>query len=545
MAVAVAVLFIVLAIYLPGNGGAGVTLPWNLTFTAWTGMMLIVLACRYKSTSARGESQPLITLGGILLLLPWLLQARGNPGVWTLLAALLLWQLLMRIPLTTVRRQQILWAVFILALGQAGIGLLQTFSPSIAARLYEFNWLRNHGRPYGIFQQVNLMASFLAIGIACGFLLLMKSGSRAARLIVPGLGLLAFVMALNQSRAGAMGAVISVIAISWLVGRNHPLRMWAGVMIMILAACAGVHITQHITVLVNGQPSLIARDYTGSTRERLYILEITWKMIQAHPWTGYGYGTFEYAFSRYVLTHPETGYSYSSIVNHPHNELLYAWFQGGVIALAGMLALCVGWLVILIRAARQSHYDLAQSLLILPLLVHINLEYPLYQSFVHFGLLLILLRLGVADIPSPASTVQVLPLRQRAICALCGTAMFIFSLTGLYAGQKLTALERSGLVNFPVPAPWYFTTQSERAQFDGMVALLTDYNLTRNSANLDAFMVQAEKWSERYNDKNVWRSMITIAQHRNETEKLAEMKEMYRQLFPQKTEQQPSIPPEH
>lgn len=524
-----AALAALLCIYSPNSGGLGIALPYNLAFIMWVGLLILVLAWRYRKTE-NIRRQPLITAGALLLLLPWLLQAQGNSGVWVLLAAFVLWQGLLRLPFTPAHRRFILLVVFVLALSQAVIGLIQSFCPMLGRQVFEYDWLRNHGRPYGIFQQVNLLASFVASGMGCGLLwLLTTRRGMQVPAVIAGLGLLAFVLALNQSRAGAIGALAVVIAVSGLSGRMHSRRTVAALIVIVLAAGMGWYITQHVRVLVNGEPWLIARSYADSSRERWYILEITWRMIMEKPWWGWGYGTFEYAFSRYVLAHPEFGYTYSIIVTHPHNELLYAWFQGGIAALAGMLVLFAGWVKMLIRALKNRHATAAYAMLVLPLLVHLNLEYPFYQSFVHFGLFLLLLRLGVAEAPLPAR--QTTPVRRLA-AVLCGAALVMFSGAGLYANHQLTALERSQLKHFPSPAPWYFATQFERAQFDEMVALLMDYNRTRNPANLDAFMTRAQAWSLRHNDANVWRSMMMIEQFRGHPAKAAEMAQMYKSLFP-------------
>ncbi|EKY3244259.1 O-antigen ligase family protein [Cronobacter dublinensis] len=522
--------FLLLLVYISNMGGAGISLPYNLTFIGWLGLVLIILALRYKNAGLKASRQPLLLSGTLLLLLPWLLEARDNPGVWVLLAALLLWQGLQRLSFTTRQKRAVLTAVFVLALGQALIALLQAFCPHLAMQLYEYDWLRNHGRPYGIFQQVNLLASFLATGVGCGFLLLLTTHRRQVWLLTAGLGVMVFVLALNQSRAGAIGAVVVIAALCVVAGRGKLTRAGAALGVMTMCAWGGWYITQHVTVIVNGEPYLMARDYSGSNRERWHILVITWHMIMEKPWLGWGYGTFEYAFSRWVLAHPEMNYIYSAVIAHPHNELLYMWFQGGVVALAGMLLLVTGWLLMLKNAWRHGREAAAFALLVVPLLVHLNLEYPFYQSFVHFGLFILLLRLGVVERPQPAQACA--RLWPRALCGIVALALITFSASGLYANQQLTRLERSGLAGFPAPAPWYFATQFERAKFDAMVALLIDYNRTHNEANLDEFMAQAQRWSLRHNDKNLWQSQIMIAQHRGDVATLTRLRSQYARLFP-------------
>lgn len=523
-------LVIMTCVSLPCTGGLGITLPYNLLSLVWVASALLWLTREDRFTAP--QSIPLLMiLGSVCLAVPWLLRAWDADVVVLLLAMGSGW-LLSRYSLSPCHRRLCLGVIFALALGQCAIALLQTFAPHLALHWYEYDWLRNHGRPYGIFLQVNLLASFLATGLGCGFLLLLITPCR--RWLMPltvGLGVIAFVLALNQSRAGALGAVSLILLLAGLLGTRAPRRTFAALATMGMMALAGAYITQHVTVMVNGEPYLLARDYAGSTRARWHILAITWQMIMEKPWTGWGYGTFEYAFSRWVLAHPRPDYVYSSIVTHPHNEVLYAWFQGGVTALAGMLLLCAGWVQMVYKAWRESRVQTGYALLAIPLLVHLNLEYPFYQSFIHFGLFIMLLRLCVADRPAP--TRHSCNPWQRTACSLAGVALVAFSLIALYANQQLTKLERAGLVNFPQPAPWYFASQGERARFDEHVALLVDYNRTHDPANLAAFMTWAEAYSQRHNDKNVWRSMIMIEQFRGDEARAKGMYQVYQQLFPE------------
>lgn len=523
-------LFCLTLYYIPGTGGSGVALPYNLTLIVWLGLVMILLAWRHKKDAFKGTQQPLLVAGGTLLLLPWLLQANGNTGVWVLFAALLLWQLLLHLRFTPQHKQFVLFMILILALGQATIGLLQVFAPHLAARIYEYDWLHNHGRPYGIFQQVNLLASFLASGLGCGFLLLVTR-RKGIWWIIPVSGLLVLLLTLIQSRAGLIGAAAIIISLAATVGRRYPKRTGWALVIMVLCAGLGTWVTQHMTVLVNGEPYLLARSYESSTHERWMILKMTWQMVMQHPWLGWGYGTFEYAFSRYAMAHPEFNYTYPKIVTHPHNELLYAWFQGGITALAGMLLLFIGWLVMIFKGFKTRRITGAYALLILPLLVHLCHEYPFYQSFLHFGLFIVLLRLGIVEQNAPEEETCTMSVSPRLLCGLCGLCLVAFSVTGLYVNHQLTTLERARFEGYPTPAPWYFAVQGERAEFDEMVALLMNYNHHSDPKKLEQFMVWANRWSARHNDKNIWHSMIMIEQYRGHSTQVAAMKKQYQLLF--------------
>ncbi|HEX4502393.1 MAG TPA: Wzy polymerase domain-containing protein [Scandinavium sp.] len=520
-----------LFIYISNAGGSGVSLPYNLMLICWVGVIIIFLSLDQKLNVYARPQFPLITVGGSALIIPGLIKCHNSPVVWVLLIVFLLWYGLSCLVLKSEHKRFILLSIFILALNQAAIGLIQSFTPKFAAHLFEYDWLRNNGRPYGIFQQVNLFASFLASGIGCGFLLLFMARNRGHVLgCTVGLGLLAFALALNQSRAGEIGAGVVVLALAGVYGRETPKKTITALAVIIVSFAAGAYITQHMIVMINGQPYLMARDYDGSTYERWHILQITWQMIMQKPWLGWGYGSFEYEFSRYMLAHP-TLPRVNNIITHPHNELLYAWYQGGIVALSGMLVLFMGWLKIVIRAWKQQRDAVGYTLLIIPLLVHLNLEYPFYQSWVHLGLFLLLLRLGDSEKQTIVSNVTPLVRATRMCFMLSGILLLAFGAISFYAQQQLTYFERHQYENFPKPSPWYFSTQFERAKFDAMTALLIDYNHTHDDTNLDKFMAQAEQWSFRHNDKNVWQSMLMIEQFRGHTQKAAQLRMLYTQLF--------------
>lgn len=520
-------------IFIPNSAGMGTELPFDLVITGWLGIALLCFAWRHRHIGRATRRYPLVTAGALLLLLPWLLQARADPGVWVLLAALFLWWGSQQWALASQDKRFILQAILLLALGQALIALIQAFGPHLAARLFQYDWIRNHGRPYGIFQQINILASFLATGIGCCYLLLLKEPCRGWRAAwLAALGILSFTLVLSQSRGGQLGGAAIVLCLTGLLWKTSGRHVFPALACIAICSVAAWYITQHVTVLVNGEPYLLARSYEDSTRERWNILLITWQMIMQKPWAGWGYGTFEYEFSRYVLAHPELPYTYSSIVMHPHSELFSAWYQGGIIAFCGMLTLFAGWITLLIRAAKHSRLTLCYAVLIIPLLVHLNLEFPFYQSFVHFVLFLMLLRLGMVDNMRPMLFAQPATPWRRAIYAVSGVGLLAFSVAGLYANQQMTALEHQDFANYPTPAPWYFATQFERAKFDGMVALLMNYNVTHNEADLDLFMQQAARWSQRHNSNDVWRSMIMIKQYRGENAEVAKMRAMYQKLFP-------------
>ncbi|MFS4436566.1 O-antigen ligase family protein, partial [Citrobacter farmeri] len=126
-------------------------------------------------------------------------------------------------------------------------------------------------------------------------------------------------------------------------------------------------------------------DKENSTSARIYMLKLTWQLILTHPVMGSGYGSFESLFGQLAqLTPPGLE---ADTMQYPHNELLYAWVEGGMIAVVGILLMVAG---ILKRLWGKGGAKYAGVALLLPVAIHTNLEYPLYQSATH-GLTLIML----------------------------------------------------------------------------------------------------------------------------------------------------------
>lgn len=530
----VIIFLITTSVYVPNNGGLGTSLPYNLLFIAWLGLTIINLV-RYRLLSNPAPKyQPLLIIGATLLVLPWLMQMKGNQGVWVLLAGILFWCILGKLTLDAQHKKFLLVALFFFALVQSIMGLMQTFLPEMAFRVMEYNWLKNHGRPYGVFQQFNLFSSIVATGCACCFLLyLTTEDKRNEYCYLAALGFFSFVLTIGQSRTGQVGVLASFIFTTLTMGRFYTKRSLTSALVMIFMAIVGWYITHHLPISVDKQMLLLDRDYSGSNHERWYILNITWHMIMEKPWFGWGYGTFEYSFSRWVLSHPEMGYQYSSIVTHPHNELLYAWFQGGIVPLIGVLTLLVGWMKITFSARKEGKVQACYPLMLFPILAHVCLEYPFYQSFIHFGVFLTLLRLCVIDNKIEHCKRKSITVFGAILYSIAGVSLIFYSIIGLYANNEMTFFERNGLREFPDAYPWYFETQPSRAYFDSMVALLMSYNKTHDETKLRNFMFRSNKWILKHNDRNIWQSRILIAKHWKDNVQEHYMQQNYNQLFPQ------------
>lgn len=521
---------VLISYYIPSSGGDGVRLAYNLLLLLLLGGGLAFSPVFAPAQSRVQPNNNLFYIGFLCLCVPWLFYIKDDRGSLILILAFFCWWLTQKGYIKNKTKENVVLLFFFVALAQNVVALIQVFAPQLAMQLYEYDWIRNHGRPYGIFQQINLLASFLATGMGCGFYLFLRETRKIPLcLYCIGLSVLTFTLALIQSRAGIIG-MLTVIACLWFMARFQNKRKVVSVLVlMVLSFIAGGWVVSHTHIMINGEMVSMTREFRQSDNARFFILKATLEMIMLKPWLGWGYGTYEYAFNRFIIGKPLPVYPFE-VITHPHNELLYAWFQGGIIALAGVICLVVGWLKNVIAEWKNNEKSAGYSLLVLPFLVHLNLEYPFYQSFIHLAVFVTLLRLGERDIP--AGEIKHAH-RKTVLVSLLGVALISYSLLALYTHSQLTHYERAGYIGYPDPTPWYFATQYEREKYDSMVSLLIKFNTTHDANLLNEFMYRAQKYSLHHNDRNIWLSMISIAQYQGDTGKAEALTNEYRQLFPE------------
>ena len=507
-----------LNVVLLNRGGAGLALPQNLM--AWAFMALIALWCLYtlplkrKITLAKLPAGTLLIIAGVVCWsLPLLWSPRPDWQLNALPKVLALWGLaafyILLLCSTSCWHLRSRW-LFVLVIS----ALLQA-----VYSVWQIKTLQDlpGGRPYASFQQVNVLASFLATGLACAQWLFLQSGERGEK-IVNGCALLVLplMLVILQSRAGQLGAACGIFLLTVITIR-HKKRMTLRAMLLI-AAGTGLGV-----LWLHFAPDLLpVVDKQNSNFYRLYMLKLTWQLIQLHPIAGNGYGSFEALFGQ-LAQHNLPGLEAATLF-YPHNELLYAWAEGGLVAVAGIALIILGVLKRLWGANGAKWTGVA---LLLPIAGHMNLEYPVYQSITH-GLAIVML-LTVCG-----STVQTISTGQygehktprsglfcRGLAGIASLAVLVFMLTGLQTQHTITLVEQQGLVPLALDEQAVTASllnpysQSSRLDFDRHVAMLLRFNQTRDLALLDAFRHWATDYLQVHNDPEVYASLLMISRAQN------------------------------
>ncbi|WP_285147578.1 PglL family O-oligosaccharyltransferase [Lelliottia wanjuensis] len=359
------------------------------------------------------------------------------------------------------------------------------------------------GRPYGSFQQINVYASFLATGMLCALWLftirhrkLAVNASAIALIIIPAM------LVLVQSRTGYLGAIIGSIIMLLALRQRRCLAL----ILMMTGTVAGLCLLYLGPKYFPGMiPTLVQSE--GSTVQRWYMLHLTWRLICEHPIVGNGYGSFEVLLGQLSQQIPP-GIE-STTIQYPHNEFLYTWMEGGIVAVAGLLLMVVGVFIRLWSKGGRRWTGLA---LLLPIAIHMNLEYPLYQSVTH-GITLVMLLMITGPAACALPTAKPSKKSLRIGVGLLASAVLVFMLSGVVSEVQLTRIEQQGLMplvqddNLSLLNPW---SQHDRLDFDRHVALLLKFNLTQNAELLAQYRSWAEKYIRTHNNPDVYNSLMMI-----------------------------------
>lgn len=499
--------WIVLAIYIPNMGGHGLNLPHNIL--SWIAIELIVCIlfgfAIAKKTISWNKPFLFFAAGSVLIILPfgwgdYPITLFALPRFLGLIGGLLFYLALLQVSLSPARKRMLLLILAASALLQTVIAFWQA-SQTVPENAMEFV---PGSRPYGIFQQVNVLASFVATGFCISLWFLFRARTWRIRLIwLLLIAIFTIMLDLLQSRAGIAGAFLYTLFILIICFKARQKGVFTAYCITVVAALAIIHTMKHYGITLGFLQQLGTVNKTSSTLERLAILKATLEMIRQHPFSGWGYGSFEYVLARVSLN--ELQHFISSSVDHAHNEFLFEWAEGGMLAVAGMLCIMAGFFCPVRQATRAA---MARWGLAIPIIVHMMVEYPLIQSVPHWMVLLLLCRLAAPErMPSLRTASKSIT---GAILAT-SVAGLVFLITGFQTNTALTQFERGGMKNFAPSAallnPWI---EWDRWQYDEHTALLVRYNTERNPALLERYTRWGTRYLQRKNDLYVFRNLVRI-----------------------------------
>ena len=472
MTLAKRVFFMVAALYwllgvhffMHNPGGDGLYLPFNML--GWVFASVLIGAGLWHAITIQrlvfSRAQLWLWGGLSVACLPFLAHPEvsidaGAPRMLGIAGGLLLLFSLSQLQLSRQQRYRLLYLLLAGVAIEALFGLVQYFL------LTPGNWIGYNtslNRPYGIFQQVNVFASFIGTGVGLAAFMAWRDPELSSRnwrgwLVYLVLFTGVLLELIVRSRAGLIGCFVVLAVFLPLIWKQRR-ELFASVLLVVVA---GILVELTIIHFIGGGRSV---DEMVNSRLRLIYWAHSLDMIASAPWFGIGYGNFEAGFVNDYYAIPQAISGVPIIeqnLSHPHNEILYWLVEGGLVGVAGLVLMGIGWWCMLRR--HPLTLRLALFILPFPLLFHAMVEYPFYHSTAHWLALIWLLWL--ADAEAEAQTVVPLQnwLLLRTLAVLIPLLTVPYMLTGLQTAYWVTQFERGGLNDPSIlkrvlnPLPWY------------------------------------------------------------------------------------------
>lgn len=501
--------------FMHNPGGAGLYLPFNAW--GWIFASLVMALGLWQVTlNQRLMVSPLLTvlwLGGLLLLLPmaypgFALKDYAIPRLLGLFAGLLFLASLYQWRLDRGARDRLLYLLLGAVAIEALLGLVQYYL------LVPGNWLgydTKVNRPYGIFQQPNVMASFMATGLALAIWLeLRKEGNpwlQGLRYgVIVSTSLLLVVL---QSRVGQLGGLLALILLVPQLYRQRQLGRMLGL--------AGLGIALGLLSLYGLAGAKRGLEIYQSGGMRSIYWPYAAKLIAEAPWTGWGYGSFEPVFLQHYMADKALNPAMVQIeynLDHPHNEFLYWAVEGGGAPMLGMVLMGGALLWRVSRAGWVRGPALLA--LVTPILLHTQTEYPFYHAIAHWWALLLLAHVLDAEVEerSQAHTSwreyvyrPWLLLRFAAIAI--PLIVVPFMLTAIHTAWVVTKYERGGykqpalLLDIVNPMAWL-----TRVEFDVNAVRLAVGLRANNPTELEAYLDWGQEFVRHTPRANIYANMV-------------------------------------
>jgi O-antigen polymerase len=485
--------------FMHNPGGSSFYLPFNMVGWAFVSLLIGIglwqVGCSQRLYFSRLQAG--LWGGFVLLLIPLFAHTElgmeaGIPKMLGIATGLLLLFSLSQLRLVREQRLLLLYLLLGAVAIEAGFGLVQYLL------LTPGNWIGYDtilNRPYGIFQQVNVLASFLATGIGLGLYLAVYDPQALRQrwrlaLICAVLFMAALLVAAIQSRAGWIGAAVVTVLLLPQVLRLSNQRRY----LLLLALFAGVCVALYAMWSGGAERSL--ESLVGRQVRTIYWAHGL-EMISKHPLLGTGYGHFEAAFVNDYYAVPQSLSGVPIIeqnLDHPHNEILYWGVEGGVIALSGLAV----WLYAGVRLLRRLPWPQRLALMALPfpMLFHSMVEYPFYHSVAHWLALIWFIWFMDQEVGQPREYGCRASFLLKSLALLVPLVTVPFMATGIQTAYLVTQFERGGMKDFTLlervinPLPWF-----SRFMYDVMSIRLINAMPTHNVGELQAFVAWAKEFN--------------------------------------------------
>ncbi|GAA3715856.1 Wzy polymerase domain-containing protein [Oceanisphaera sediminis] len=522
--------------FMHNPGGSGFYLPFNMV--GWIFISLMTGLGLWQMTLNRSVSYSRFHLWCwlvlLLLLVPLLYPNRGFadhalPRLAGLAGGLLFYFALLQCRLNEAARYRLLYLLLAAVSLEALLGLTQYYL------LTPGNWIGYNtetNRSYGIFQQPNVMASFMATGLMLACYLGLADTRRLPVVRQFWLGAVlvsgSLLLTVLQSRVGLLGGLVGLLLLlPWAWQQNPKYCRW-GLGLIGLGIAIGLISMALVEGVQRG-----AEVYTDpGIRKQIWLQSLA--LIAEHPWFGAGYGDFERQFMEFYHAQREQIPNLPMIppnLDHPHNELLYWGVEGGLLPVLAIVSVALAFIRLLFKAPwRQA---LALAALVWPIALHSQTEYPFYHSLAHWITLLVLLYWIDTRLEAQRSQPYRPWLLARFAALLIPALVVPFMLTGLQTARVVTQYERGGgkepelLLSASNPLAWL-----TRLEFNAMSLRLAVGSAQQNTEELQAYVDWGRQFVRHTPRANIYYNMALALNRLDRPQEADELLQEARYYYP-------------
>jgi O-antigen polymerase len=249
------------------------------------------------------------------------------------------------------------------------------------------------GSPRGIFQQINVQASYLATGMVISLYLVSRPFFRSTPLLtkvalMASFGLSNYIVIYSGSRVGLLSLILGLLLV--LFSRRKQLFSQKAILSLLLIITIGTSfLAQEGFNRTLDKTNVLTKGEYSSARLSMYSIGL--ELVKKEPFSGHGIGSFLRVWNKEAADfhgkHP--GAALPEYVGHPHNEILFWLIEGGILAFIGIILFIIGVTLALVKCGLQRGGSYLAMLL--PIGMHTQVEMPFYTSSVHWFLWLFLI----------------------------------------------------------------------------------------------------------------------------------------------------------
>ncbi|WP_420554158.1 Wzy polymerase domain-containing protein [Neptuniibacter marinus] len=466
--------------YQPNLGGEGLFLPYNGAI--WIVASWIIASASFLIYKNQQIILPKYWLGLALFpigaLATGFVADKNNPTEWivrlsVIIGGYLFFLSLFQFQLKSKHIERSLYIILAMGLIAATYGIIQALTG--ASNLSFLMPVSPNHLPVGIFQQVNLQASFMATFLVLTYYLASRPTLRSFSFIIQATLVIAaltasYNIAISGSRVGLLGAGLGLTCLvigRWKLFRQAKTIFFALTIATILGGVLGKSGLEKAAAKVDRAVAHTSSDSEiGGIRAdvRWHIYNLSLNIFAQAPLIGHGLGSFQKVFQEERIEYQQqTDSSLRSAprFSHPHNELIFWLVEGGIVSIIGILAAAIFTLVQLFKAGWQRGWG--YSALLLPLVFHTQVELPFYISNTHWFLLLFLLFLTHQHGKKSITTEKLSMAAQRTIPISFATLSIFATITLIQ-----TQIASAGIVSYlqrNQSQPQYLRSSLESAYF--------------------------------------------------------------------------------